>query len=64
MHRGSTRKMRNLLPARHTRRDERVARGHRARGWQQLALADLPREIVVLPAVTERSGHPTASGIE
>ena len=54
----------DLLAARSARRDQHGAGCHRARGRQQLALADLPRHLVVLLRVAERSGHPAAAGVE
>ena len=35
-----------------------------ARGWQQPPLADLPRHVVVLARVAERSRHAAAAGVE
>ena len=52
--------MRDLLSARHARRDEHLISRHRARGRQQLALADRPRHVVVLAAVAERTRHAAA----
>ena len=44
--------------------DEDAAGRHRPRGGQQLPLADLPRDFVVLARVAERAGHAAASRVE
>ena len=56
--------MLHLLAARRAGRHEDGIRRHRPRRRQQLALADLPRHLVVLLRVAERSGHAAAAGVE
>src|SRR2546422_10609098 len=54
----------DLLAARHAGRGEDGASLSSACGRQELALANATRDFVMLARVAERSGHPTASGVE
>src|SRR5882672_2457737 len=55
------REMGDLVAARRPGRSQHVARLQLARRGQETPLADLPRHLVVILGVAERSGHPAAA---
>ena len=58
MQRADAGKIRDLLPAGRTGRNEHLARCQTSRRGQETALANLTRDLEVLARIPERSGHP------